>query len=120
MMELKMRNGDYIPDGIGGEKRAAGTEELLARALFRLSVRRGSFPFLPELGSELHLLGREKPSMRRAAAKQYAAAALAEETALTVEDVELTARGEGLCALHVVLRLGSGERAALELTVGGE
>lgn len=33
---------------------------------------------------------------------------------------ELPERGEGLCALHVALRLGSGERAALELTVGGE
>ena len=119
-MELKMRNGDYVPDGIGGEKRAVGTEELLARALFRLSVRRGSFPFLPELGSELHLLGREKPSARRAAAKQYAAAALAEESALTVEDVERTECGEGLCALHVTLRLDSGKAAALELTVGGE
>ena len=31
-MELKMRNGDYVSDGIGGEKRAIGTEELLARA----------------------------------------------------------------------------------------
>lgn len=119
-MELKMRNGDYIPDGIGGEKRAVGTEALLARALFRLSVRRGSFPFLPELGSELYLLGREKPSARRAAAKQYAAAALAGETALTVEDAEPTECGEGLCTLRVTLRLDSGETAALELTVGGE
>ena len=52
-MELKIRNGDYIADGIGGERRADGAEALLERALFGLSVRRGSFPFLPELGSEL-------------------------------------------------------------------
>ena len=56
-MELKIRNGDYIADGIGGERRADGAEALLERALFRLSVRRGSFPFLPELGSELYRLG---------------------------------------------------------------
>ena len=87
-MELKIRNGDYIADGIGGERRADGAEALLERALFRLSVRRGSFPFLPELGSELYRLGHEKPSARAAAAKLYTAAALAEETALTVEDVE--------------------------------
>ena len=117
-MELKIRNGDYIPDGIGGEKRAAGTEELLARALFRLSVRRGSFPFLPELGSELHRLGRERPSARLAAAKQYVAAALAEEPALTVEEVELTECGDALMALRVLLR-ADGERAALEVTVRG-
>lgn len=60
-MELKIRNGDYIADGIGGERRADGAEALLERALFRLSVRRGSFPFLPELGSELYRLGHEKP-----------------------------------------------------------
>ena len=82
-MELKIRNGDYIADGIGGERRADGAEALLERALFRLSVRRGSFPFLPELGSELYRLGHEKPSARAAAAKLYTAAALAEETART-------------------------------------
>ena len=81
-MELKIRNGDYIADGIGGKRRADGAEALLERALFRLSVRRGSFPFLPELGSELYRLGHEKPSARAAAAKLYTAAAL------TVEDVE--------------------------------
>ena len=73
-MELKIRNGDYIADGIGGERRADGAEALLERALFRLSVRRGSFPFLPELGSELYRLGHEKPSDRAAAAKLYTAA----------------------------------------------
>ena len=113
-----MKNGDYLPDGIGGEQRVDGTEALLARALFRLSVQRGSFPFLPELGSELYRLGNEKPSARASAAKQYAAAALAEETALTVEDVELTERGDGILALRVLLT-ADGESAALEMTVRG-
>ena len=107
-MELKIRNGDYIADGIGGERRADGAEALLERALFRLSVRRGSFPFLPELGSELYRLGHEKPSARAAAA----------ETALTVEDVELTERGDGVMALRVLLT-ADGESAALEMTVRG-
>ena len=115
-MELKIRNGDYIADGIGGERRADGAEALLERALFRLSVRRGSFPFLPELGSELYR--HEKPSARAAAAKLYTAAALAEETALTVEDVELTERGDGVMALRVLLT-ADGESAALEMTVRG-
>ena len=113
-----MKNGDYLPDGIGGEQRVDGTEALLARALFRLSVRRGSFPFLPELGSELYRLGNEKPSARASAAKQYVAAALAEEPALTVEEVELTECGDALTALRVLLR-ADGERAALEVTVRG-
>ena len=76
-MELKIRNGDYIADGIGGERRADG-----------------------------------------AAAKLYTAAALAEETALTVEDVELTERGDGVMALRVLLT-ADGESAALEMTVRG-
>ena len=113
-----MKDGDYLPDGIGGEKRAVGTEELLARALYRLSVRRGSFPFLPELGSELHRLGREKPSAREAAARQYVAAALEEEAALRVENVELTERAGGEATLRVLLT-ADGESAALELALGG-
>ena len=57
-MELKLRNKDYVPDGQGGFVRCLGWEGVLAEALFRLSCRRGSFPFLPELGSRLYLLGR--------------------------------------------------------------
>lgn len=117
-MELKIRNGDYCSDGIGGEKRVTGTEALLERALFRLSVRRGSFPFLPTLGSELHRLAGEKPSERETAARQYAAAALEEESALTVERVELTEGGDGIMRLCVLLT-ADGESAAVELAVRG-
>ena len=117
-MELKIRNGDYIADGIGGERRADGAEALLERALFRLSVRRGSFPFLPELGSELYRLGHEKPSARAAAAKLYTAAALAEETALTVEDVELTERGDvGLCLANAMTGLAGAMVGQYQKTV---
>lgn len=118
-MELKIRNGDYVADGVGGERRAVGMDALVERALFRLSVRRGSFPFLPTLGSELHLLFREKPSQRCAAAKQYAAAALAEEAALTVEDAALSEDADGLWQLRLALRCGEEEKI-LALTLGGE
>ena len=113
-----LRNGDYVPDGLGGFQRQSGSEALLSRALYLLTARRGAFPFLPELGSELYRLGHEKPSARAAAAKLYTAAALAEETALTVEDVELTERGDGVMALRVLL-MADGESAALEMTVRG-
>ena len=78
----------------------------------------GAFPSCRSWGSELYRLGNEKPSARASAAKQYAAAALAEETALTVEDVELTERGDGVMALRVLLT-ADGESAALEMTVRG-
>ena len=52
-MELKLERGDYIPDGAGGFTSLDGAQALLARVLFRLTARRGQFPFLPELGTEL-------------------------------------------------------------------
>ena len=55
-MELELKNGDYVPDGIGGVHRVSGREALAQRVLFRLTARRGSFPFWPELGSRLYQL----------------------------------------------------------------
>ena len=112
-MELRLENGDYIPDGTGGVVRAEGDEALLQRVLFRLSARRGGLPMLPELGSQLYLLGRERPEERLSAARQYAAEALQAE-GLTVEDVHLTERGDGRMDLTVWLR---GEDTALAATV---
>ena len=65
-MELKLEQGDYVPDGAGGFETLDGAQALLARVLFRLTARRGQFPFLPEMGSRLYLLGRERPSAREA------------------------------------------------------
>ena len=59
-MELRLSDRDYLPDGNGGLVSVAGWEERLERILFQLVVRRGSFSFLPELGSNLHTLLREK------------------------------------------------------------
>ncbi len=78
-MELKIKDRDYVADGAGGLVRVSGWDELLERVLFKLSVRRGSFALVPELGSKLHLLWREKGESRATAAKQYAAEALADE-----------------------------------------
>lgn len=64
-MELKLRNGDYVPDGVGGLKRVEGREALLQRVLFKLTARRGAFPFLPELGSRLWQLGKAPPPSSR-------------------------------------------------------
>ena len=69
--------------------------EVLARVLFRLTARRGALPFLPRLGSRLHLVLREKPSARLAAARQYVAEALEDETQVRVTDVQLTPTQQG-------------------------
>ena len=112
-MELKIRNGDYVPDGAGGLQRVSGKEELLQRVLFRLTARRGGFAPLPALGSRLYLLGREKPASRQAAAKKYVAEALDGEAGVTVSDAALVYEGD-LCMLRVSLRCGN---EMLELTV---
>ena len=70
-MENLLRDGDYVPNGFGGFTRLHGTQEVLAKALFKLTCRRGSFPFLQDLGSRLYELGRLRPSEREAAAKIY-------------------------------------------------
>ena len=112
-MELQLKNGDYIPDEKGGVVRLDGDAVLLQRVLFRLSARRGGLSMLPELGSQLYLLGRERPEARLSAARQYAAETVQPE-GLTVEDVRLTDRGGGRMDLTVWLR---GEDAALTATV---
>lgn len=93
-MELKLVDGDYVPDRTGGLSSLSGQEELLARVLYRLKARRGGLPFLPELGSRLYLLRKARPSERKALAAQYVAEALEEERDLRVEAVELAAEGE--------------------------
>ena len=93
-VELKIVDGDYVPDGAGGLCRLSGGDEVLARVLYRLTARRGGMPFLPRLGSRLHLVLREKPSARQALAAQYVAEALEEEPGLRVTGVELEDRGE--------------------------
>ncbi len=92
-MELMVRDGDYLPDGQGGFRRAEGREELLQRVLWKLSVRRGCFPLLPELGSRLYLLCRQPPGRREGLARQYAAEALAGEEDLEVAEVRLEGDG---------------------------
>ena len=72
-MGLSLRNGDYVPDGTGGLRRTEGREALLEQVLFRLTARRGTFPFLPELGSRLWQLG-QLPAARASAT--YCSAAL--------------------------------------------
>ena len=116
-MELLIRNRDYVPDGTGGFVRVSGKEELLQRVLFQLSARRGGFAPLPEVGSGLYRLGREKPKNRAAAAKKYVAEALHGETALTVTEVSLEQRGE-LMDVTVALRY-EGEDLALTVSMEG-
>ena len=114
-MELLLREGDYVPDGRGGVVRLEGEEALLERVLFRLCARRGMLPVLPDLGSRLYLLGREKPENRLTAARQYVAEALAEED-VSVEEVELEQGEAGVLLLRACLSRG-GDAVTAEVTI---
>ena len=105
-MELELQNGDYVPNGTGGLHRLEGTRALVQRVLFRLKARRGSFPFWDSLGSRLWQLGRLPARERQAAARQYVEEALAGETGLRVESVELAQGSDGTALLTVVLTRG--------------
>ena len=114
-MELMVRDGDYVSNETGGYRRAEGSDELLQRVLFRLCARRGAFPLLPELGSELYRLGQEKAAGRLSAARQYVAQALAEEP-VAVDSVELSPAGQG--RMDVTVRLSAqGETLQVTLTI---
>lgn len=115
-MELFLKRGDYLPDGQGGVCRATGKEELLQRVLWKLTVRRGSFPFLPELGSRLYTLARHKPSDWQGLAEEYVAQALTGEENLRIDRVDVTRAAEGL---DVTVRLNwQGEDLTIKLEVG--
>ena len=102
-MELELKNGDYVPDGVGGLRRVDGQAALLQRVLFRLTARRGGFPFREDLGSRLWKLGRLPVSKRQSAAAQYVAEALADEKELEVQAVELGEGTAGVVPLTVTL-----------------
>ena len=87
-MALLLIDRDYGVNEAGELRSVTGAEELLNEVLFRLTARRGSFPFLPELGSRLNLLRNEKPGQWTTLAEQYVVEALSglnvEVTGVTV------------------------------------
>ena len=113
-MELKLENGQYRMAHSGIPETVQGTEELLQQAQMRLAAKRGSFLPDPDYGSRLHRLGTLKPSQRAAAAKQYAAEALAEEPELSVGAVTYLPGDDGSAAVTVEVICGG---AAHELSV---
>ena len=113
-MSLRLVNRDYAA-GAGGLISGTGGEALLDEVLFRLAVRRGSFPFLPELGSRMYLLRREKPSAWADLACQYAAEALTDLPNLTVTGAAVSRAGDVLTAAVSLQWRGEELTATVEL-----
>lgn len=113
-MALVLRDGDYIARN-GTLLESAGQEALLQRVLFKLTAHRGTFPFLPDLGSHLWELGRVPAAARRSAAEQYVTEALEGEN-LTVDAVTLLPVDESTMAVTVDLS-GNDTRLSVNLQV---
>jgi len=116
MRELLIQHGDYVANGRGGVQCLNGNEALLQRVLFRLRARRGGFPLLPELGSDLHLLPREPPTAWQSLAARYVSQALQPEN-VTVKTVEVTMPEEGSLMLTVYLDR-EGETLSVQTQLG--
>ncbi|MBE6948495.1 MAG: hypothetical protein E7456_01490 [Ruminococcaceae bacterium] len=115
-MELKLVNGDYVPNSPGsGFDTVNNLEEIIQRIMFRLTVPRGSFPLIPQLGSNLRRLYREKKSNRASAAYQYVREALADEAQVRVGNVSVSEADEKLI-MEVDLSI-SGEDASIVVEI---
>ncbi len=112
-MAVKLVDGDYFIRP-GGTVRLQGAEALFADALFRLQCVRGSFPFLPGLGSRIWRLGMDRPADRQMLARQYCAEAL-EGTGVDASEVEVR-RQDSALVVSVVLTAGE-KRANVEVSV---
>lgn len=56
-MELKLQNGDYVPDGVGGLRRVWGREALLQRVFYKLMARPGAVSLLGGSGQPVVAAG---------------------------------------------------------------
>lgn len=117
-MELKFDAGKYVRGSCGGFETVSGREELLQRALMRLSARRGGFFPLPDFGSELHTLFAIKKSQRAAAARSMVYQALAPETRLEVRDVDYRESGD-TALVSVSLAVQGGGDARVDVSIAG-
>jgi len=116
-MELKLQNGDYVPDGRGGFATVTGTKETLQRVLSKLQTPRGALPMMPTFGSGLRACLRAKRGRQAAAVRAAVAEALRDEEDLTVERAELLREGE---KLKLVLQMTcAGESLGAEVEVDG-
>lgn len=96
-MDTAIYDGDFLIDSRGRPIEISGMQEILQRALIRLSVRKGSFVYDTDFGSRLHTLKGSSNNIR-AKALALSKEALKPMDNLMVDDVEVryTNNGENL------------------------
>ncbi len=116
-MSLLLKDRDYAADGNGGVTVVQDGEALVNEVLFRLTARRGSFPFLRSLGSQMDRLRREKPSAWEALARQFAVEALDGLDGVTVTGAAVRREREAL--MVTVELLWQGEQLSVTAQLEG-
>lgn len=93
-MELKLENGRYVP-AARGLAEVSGAEELAQRITMKLAARRGKFWPMPQYGSRLYtLISGVRPADRKAAVRTFVAEALADETGVSLKNMEMSIEGD--------------------------
>ncbi|MBE6833438.1 histidine kinase [Faecalispora sporosphaeroides] len=115
-MDTRLDGGDFAVGANGLPGSVGGREELLQRALIRLTVPRGSFSYDPELGGRLHTLVLSGADLS-ARARELVEEALAAMPGVSVEQVACTPLGGGRARLAAELSTSFGpDVVSLELT----
>lgn len=115
-MDTLIKDGDFYRGARGMPVKITGADELIQRAVIRLTVRLGSFAADKTLGSELYRLGRTPERDLDAAALNLTRMALLPLSEITVESAVCTRFGERL-TLKTGLRV-RGEYKNLEVNIG--
>lgn len=110
-MDTAISNGDFMLDSNGIPISIYGIQEILQRALIRLTVRKGSFIYDTNLGSDLYELKKTTSTSIKSRALSMVKEALKPMSNVLVDDVstEFINSSENL-KLNVVLRVNNNKK----------
>ena len=110
-MDTAISNGDFMLDSNGIPISIYGIQEILQRALIRLTVRKGSFIYDTNLGSDLYELKKTTSTNIKSRALSMVKEALKPMSNVLVDDVstEFINSSENL-KLNVVLRVNNNKK----------
>lgn len=106
-MDTAIANGDFLLDDRGRPLAITGMQEILQRILIRLTVKKGSFIFDPDLGSNLYTLKTSGLSAKGDALK-LVREALQDMKGISVENVSLTPTNGG-DRMELYVQVSAGE-----------
>lgn len=115
-MDTAIKNGNIVLGENGKPYTISGIDEALQRARICLEIKKGSFIFLPSLGSELWRLDATKPYLNKQA-DMFVREALAGLRGITVMSVCAVADGSDTDIAVEIEYMGQTGR--LEVTVNG-